>query len=192
MKNILILYAHEHPETSQINRPMADAIVDMEGVTFIDLYREYPDCKIDQEAETKRLFDHDIIIFQFPMHWYSTPAILKEYQDRIILAEHAYSPAGKAFVGKTFFCALSTGGTDNDFGPGSRNNYTVLEFLRPQEQTMRAVGMTCLPPFVIYGARFVPEEGRLEPHIKAWGKLREKLRDNKIELDKLESQTSIN
>ncbi len=177
---ILILYAHEHHETSQINRPMVDAARDMDGITFVDLYREYPDFKINQEIETKRLFDHDIIIFQFPMHWYSTPAILKEYQDKIILAEHAYSPEGKAFVGKYFFCALSTGGTPENFGPGSRNNYSVLEFLRPQEQTMRAVGMTYLPPYVIYGARFVHEEGRLEPHLKGWVELLEGLRDGKL------------
>lgn len=171
---------------------MTEAIREMDSITFVDLYREYPNLKIDQKVETDRLFDHDIIIFQFPMHWYSTPAILKEYQDRIILAEHAYSPAGKAFVSRFFFCALSTGGTTDNFGPGSRNNYSVLEFLRPQEQTMRAVGMTYLPPFVIYGARFVPEEGRLEPHIKAWVKLLEDLRDDKHDLFDLAARSSLN
>jgi len=193
MKNkILILYAHEHHDNSQINRPMVDAVRNMDGITFVDLYREYPDFNIDQIRETERLFEHDIIIFQFPMHWYSTPAILKEYQDKIILAEHAYSPKGKAFVGKYFFCALSTGGTAENFGPGSRNNYSVLEFMRPQEQTMRAAGMTYLSPFVIYGAATVAQDGRLEPHINAWVKLLAKLRDGDFDMDAVHDKPQLN
>lgn len=189
---ILILYAHERHENSSINKPMVEAIDGLNGVTLVDLYREYPDFNIDQKKETQRLFDHDIIIFQFPMHWYSTPSILKEYQDRIILAEHAYSPKGKAFIGKYFFCTLSTGGTEENFGPGSRNNYTVREMLVPIEQTFRAVGMTYLPPFVIYGARTVREQGRLEPHIAGWTKLLEALRDDELNMEQLKELEQLN
>lgn len=157
---------------------MVDAVRDMDGITFVDLYREYPDFKIDSDAEIKRIFDHDIIIFQFPMHWFSTPALLKEYQDKVILAEHAYAPEGKAFTGKYFFCALSTGAPKDKFGKDARNNYTVDEFLRPVEQTMRAAGMEILPHYVIYGARFAENEDRLDPHVKGWRKLLKQVRNN--------------
>lgn len=164
---------------------MADAVNNMEGVTFIDLYRLYPDFNIDQNIETQRLFDHDIIIFQFPMHWYSTPAILKEYQDKIILAQHAYAPQGKAFIGKYFFCAVSAGGEVETFSPSGRNNYSVIEFLRPQEQTMRAVGMTCLAPFVIYGAKTAIKENRLTTHIAKWIDLLEELKTGIVSIDQI-------
>lgn len=177
---ILILYAHEHHDSCTINKPMVEATTGMGGITLVDLYREYPDFNIDQALEIQRLFDHDIIIFQFPMHWFSTPAILKEYQDRVILAQHAYGPEGKAFVGKYFFCATSTGGAEDTFGTGSRNNYTVADFLRAQEQTMRATGMTCLPPYVIYGAASVIDEDRLKPHVDGWIKLLLEMRDGKL------------
>ncbi|HPF45341.1 MAG: NAD(P)H-dependent oxidoreductase [Alphaproteobacteria bacterium] len=183
MNKILIIYAHEHHDGSTINKAMVDAVRGMDGITFIDLYRLYPDFKIDSDAECARIFDHDVIIFQFPMHWFSTPALIKEYQDKVILSKHAYAPEGKAFIGKYFLCATSTGSGADKFGPGNRNNYTVDEFLRPVEQTMRASGMTVLPHYVIYGAKFAISEGRLEPHIKGWVTLLEKLRDGKIYIE---------
>ena len=48
---------------------------------------------------------------------------------------------------------------------------------------MRASGMTVLPHYVIYGAKFAISEGRLEPHIKGWVTLLEKLRDGKIYIE---------
>ena len=53
----------------------------MEGVTFVDLYAEYPRFEIDVDREQARLLAHDVIVFQNPLFWYSTPAILKEWQD---------------------------------------------------------------------------------------------------------------
>lgn len=146
---------------------MADAARDFDHVTLVDLYALYPDFKIDRDLELKRVMDHDIIIFLFPMHWFSTPALLKEYQDCLFTGRHAYGPDGKAFIGKSFFCATSTGATKDKFGTGNRNNYSVDQFFRALEQTMRALGMDILPHYILYGASSVDNEKR-QSHVDGW------------------------
>lgn len=176
MKNkILILYAHRDHENSTVNRAMAGAAQDLDHVTLVDLYALYPDFKIDRDLELKRVMDHDIIIFQFPMHWFSTPALLKEYQDCLFTGRHAYGPDGKAFTGKSFFCASSTGAIKDKFGAGNRNNYSVDQFFRAQEQTMRALGMDILPHYVLYGASNADDKKR-QAHVDGWVRLLENLK----------------
>ena len=80
-KKILILFAHPAFEKSRVNLHLAEAVKDLEGVYFHDLYQEYPDFHFDIDREQELLLQHDIIIFHHPFFWYSTPAILKEWQD---------------------------------------------------------------------------------------------------------------
>ena len=46
------------------------------GISFVDLYRTYPRFDINVDAEQARLLEHDVILFQFPVFWYSTPALI--------------------------------------------------------------------------------------------------------------------
>jgi glutathione-regulated potassium-efflux system ancillary protein KefG len=49
-KKILILFAHPALEKSRVNIHLTEAIKDMEGVHFHDLYQEYPDFHIANGA----------------------------------------------------------------------------------------------------------------------------------------------
>ena len=77
-RNVLVLFAHPSPGRSEVNGPMARAASGIDGVTLVDLYAEYPDFRINVDREQKRLLDNEVIVFQHPLYWYSTPAILKE------------------------------------------------------------------------------------------------------------------
>jgi len=109
-QRVLILFAHPAPERSEVNRPLFEACRDREGVTLVDLYAEYPDYRIDIDREQQRLVDHDVVVFMFPLYWYSTPAILKEWQDLVLEYGFAYGTDGTALKDKLFLCALSAGG----------------------------------------------------------------------------------
>ena len=98
-RRILLLFAHPSLDRSEVNRPMTDAVVDMDGITLIDLYAEYPDLQIDIDREQQRLLEHDVIVFQHPLYWYSTPAILKEWQDLVLEHGFAYGSKGTALLG---------------------------------------------------------------------------------------------
>jgi len=73
---ILVLFAHPALDKSRVNRVLIEGLHDLEGVTLHDLYEAYPDFGIDVAREQGLLLEHDLIVFQHPMFWYSTPAIL--------------------------------------------------------------------------------------------------------------------
>jgi glutathione-regulated potassium-efflux system ancillary protein KefG len=83
-RRILVLFAHPSLDRSEVNRPMAEAVRDLDGITLVDLYAEYADFQIDIDREQQRLLEHDVIVFQHPLYWYSTPAIMKEWQDLVL------------------------------------------------------------------------------------------------------------
>ena len=81
-------------------------------MTVHDLYEAYPDLDIDVAREKALLLAHDVIVWQHPFFWYSTPAILKEWQDLVLEFGWAYGPGGTALRGKLFVSAITTGGRE--------------------------------------------------------------------------------
>ena len=53
------------------------------------------------------LLDHDVVLFQFPLFWYSTPSILKEWQDLVLEHGFAYGAEGDALDGKRMMIAVT-------------------------------------------------------------------------------------
>ncbi|NCF21223.1 MAG: flavodoxin family protein [Haliea sp.] len=191
-RRILVLFAHPSLHRSEVNREMLRQIDGMPGLTLVDLYREYPTLQIDIDLEQQRLLEHDVVIFMFPMYWYSTPAILKEWQDLVLEYGFAYGDEGTALQGKLFLCALTAGGTEEGYAASGYNHYTLRELLQPLEQTATLCGMRYLPPFALYGARTALEEGRVGRHAEAWRRVLEALRDDRLDLDTAETLPRLN
>ena len=181
-RRILLLLAHPSLDRSEVNRPMADAVVDIDGITLIDLYAEYPDLQIDIDREQQRLLEHDVIIFQHPLYWYSTPAILKEWQDLVLEHGFAYGSKGTALHGKIFFNALTAGGIEAAYRAEGYNHFTIRELLHPLEQTAVLCGMIYLPPFALFGSRTAVEEGRIGTHVADWIRVLKALRDDRLDI----------
>lgn len=181
-RQVLVLLAHPSLDRSEVNRPMADAVRSLDGVTLSDLYAEYPDFQIDIDREQAQLLAHDVIVFQHPLYWYSTPAILKEWQDLVLEHGFAYGSGGTALHGKIFFNALTAGGLEAAYCAKGYNHFTIRELLHPVEQTAALCGMIYLPPFALFGSRTAVEEGRIDRHIGDWVRLLEAVRDNRIDI----------
>ncbi|MEB3211578.1 MAG: NAD(P)H-dependent oxidoreductase, partial [Leptolyngbyaceae bacterium] len=128
---VLVLFAHPALEKSRINRYLFTAIQKLEDVTCHDLYEAYPNFHIDVEREQKLLLEHDIIVFQHPLYWYSSPAILKEWQDLVLEYGFAYGHEGTALHGKKFLTAITTGGTRDAYCRQGYNVYSIRELLHP-------------------------------------------------------------
>lgn len=191
-RRILVLFAHPALDRSEVNKPLARATRRMEDVTFIDLYAEYPTLDIDVDREQARLLAHDVIVFMFPMYWYSTPAILKEWQDLVLEYGFAYGSGGTALYGKVFLCAITTGGHEEAYSVDGYNNFTIRQMLTPLEQTAELCGMIYLPPFALHGARRAADEGRVGPHVAEWRRLVESLRTDRIDYGAAERLERIN
>jgi glutathione-regulated potassium-efflux system ancillary protein KefG len=181
-KKVLVLFAHPSIERSEVNVELLAAARQIPGVTIVELYREYCTLQIDIDREQQRLLAHDIIVFMFPMYWYSTPPLLKEWQDLVLEYGFAYGPEGVALHGKTFLCALTAGGPQSAYCQQGYNKCSLRELLRPLEQTADLCGMQVLAPFALFGSRTAVEEDRLHCHVDEWRLVLEALRDDQLDL----------
>jgi glutathione-regulated potassium-efflux system ancillary protein KefG len=183
-RRILIQFAHPVLERSRVNLPLLDAVRDLPGVTINDLYEEYPTLSIDVAREQALLAEHDVIVFHHPFFWYSTPAILKQWQDMVLEHGWAYGPGGRALAGKITFNVLSTGGPASAYRRDGYNRYTVRELLAPWEQTANLCGMLYLAPYVAHGALRAADQLGLPEHCAAYRRLLEALRDDRLDLER--------
>lgn len=92
-----------------------------------------------------------MIVLQFPFYWYSTPAILKEWQDAVLAYGFAYGSAGDKLRGKKLLVATTTGGPGHAYEAGGYNQYTLSELLRPLQATANLAGMAYQPVFSASG-----------------------------------------
>ena len=76
-KKILVIFAHPALEKSRVHKEFIKGLDTIENVTFHDLYEVYPNFDIDVNREKEILTQHDILVFQHPMFWYSVPALIK-------------------------------------------------------------------------------------------------------------------
>lgn len=149
--NILLLFAHPAYHRSRANARLVQAVRDLPGVTFRDLYEDYPDFNIDIIREQEMLTEHDIVVFQHPFYWYSAPALLKEWQDLVLQYGFAYGAGGDQLHGKRMLSAVTAGGGESAYQRDGLNYYAIHELLTPFDQMARFCGMRWLPPFIVYG-----------------------------------------
>ena len=176
---ILVLAAHPRPSTSIVQRALSNAARSIAGVTFHDLYAAYPDFGIHAAREQELLLAHDVIIFQHPFYWYSSPAIIKEWQDIVLDFGWAYGPGGNRLHGKFMMQAISTGGAEGFYHAKGRNRFSVDELLSPFNQTAHLCGMAYLKPFVVYEGRRISDD-ELEGHVTHYSDLLTGLVDGSI------------
>ena len=155
MKKILILFAHPRFEQSRTNKALIRGVRNKSGVTFHDLYEQYPDFHIDISFEKDLLDQHDTIIWHHPFYWYSCPPLMKQWIDLVLEYGWAYGPQGNALQGKKCLQIITTGGSKKVYCSEGRNIYTINEFLRPFEQTARLCGMEYLTPFAVMGTHYL-------------------------------------
>ncbi|MGL5176011.1 MAG: NAD(P)H-dependent oxidoreductase [Cetobacterium sp.] len=147
---ILVVATHPNIDDSKVNKSWLAGLAKETNIEVRFLDEFYEDGQIDVEAEKKALEKAERVVFQFPFYWYSMPALLREYFDRVLEFGWAYGPKGDALKGKEFLVALSVGAPEYSYTGGSYNNFTITELLRPLEATANAVQMVYLPYFALF------------------------------------------
>lgn len=179
MASILLLLAHPLLERSRVHCRLLDAARRVPGVHVQDLYERYPDFDVDVKAEQKLLLRHDIIIWQFPMYWYSIPPLLKQWQDLVLEHGWAYGRQGTALDGKRLFVSVSTGGGETAYAPGGFNKHDLASYLLPLERTVELCRMRWLQPFWVPGVHRM-DEPSLDQYALQYGKLLTSLTNDHI------------
>ncbi|MFJ8201039.1 NAD(P)H-dependent oxidoreductase [Streptomyces sp. NPDC096152] len=154
----LVVVAHPDLAASRVTAHLAQSIRDLEHVTVHDIAAAYPDSRIDTTHEQRLLREHDVIVWQFPWHWYSVPGVLKTWMDKVLTHGFAYGTGGTALHGKTLQLVTSTGGPEGSYATDGFNRFTIDELLAPVHATAHLTGMHLGEPVVLYSARTVSDE----------------------------------
>lgn len=111
-----------------------------------------------------RLLAADLLVLSFPLWWFSLPAILKGWVDRVFVmgavfgGDHGILEGG-ALAGKRAMLLLTTGGSSESFRPGGSFG-DVDDFLfHIRRGMLEFVGYQVLEPVITYApARMTDEE----------------------------------
>ncbi|WP_440959565.1 NAD(P)H-dependent oxidoreductase [Oceanicaulis sp. LC35] len=183
MSRVLVYFAHPGRRYSRANLTMAEAVDHLAGISFVDLYEEYPRHDIDIETEQARLADHDVIVFQFPLFWYSTPSLLKDWIDLVLEHGFAYGEGGEHLKNKALLCAITASSAEEAYSPDGFQHYPLRTFLTPLEQTARLCQMSFLPPYVLYESLKASEDERLIAHTRGYKRLLIGLREGQFDYE---------
>jgi NAD(P)H dehydrogenase (quinone) len=113
----------------------------------------------DIKREHQLLSEAELIIFQFPLWWYSMPALLKGYIDRVFSMGWAYG-GGQALVGKKILVSMTTGAPD--FAWTNEKRGTIAEIFKHLfVGTFGLCGLTIIDPFLVYSPKRMSPEERL-------------------------------
>ncbi|GBF48715.1 flavodoxin-like protein [Leptospira ryugenii] len=140
---------------------LLDYIPDVDCITKHDLYESYPDFFIQVKKEQELLVDHDLILFQHPLYWYSSPPLLKQWIDLVLELGWAYGEGGRALEGKIWKQIITTGGSETAYTPEGFHKAYLHDFLLPFKRTAELCRMVYEPPFVLYGSY---QKGEKELH----------------------------
>jgi len=119
----------------------------------------------DIKAEVDRVLAADLLAFTFPLFWYSSPAILKGWIERVFLSGRFYGGRriyGRGGLkGKRAFAAIALGGRAHMFGPGAIHGELETGMMRHFFQgTLSYVGLAVHQPFVAYHVPYVDDAAR--------------------------------
>jgi glutathione-regulated potassium-efflux system ancillary protein KefG len=147
----LVIFAHPVLERARVGPGLLAAAEGTPGVEVRDLYELYPDFTIDVDVEQEALLRHQRLVLQFPLFWYSAPALLKEWLDQVLTHGFAYGEEGLALKGKTLACAVTAGGGSAPHQTHGHDHASIEALLRPFHQTAHLCHMQWLAPFIVRG-----------------------------------------
>jgi NAD(P)H dehydrogenase (quinone) len=118
----------------------------------------------DLEAEMRKVEECDLMIWHFPLWWFSVPAILKGWFDRVFAMGRFYGN-GRFYEtgmmsGKKALLTLTTGGPLEAYQPGGFNG-DINSVLRPIQRGMfEFVGFSVLAAQICYAPAHISQEAR--------------------------------
>lgn len=152
-----ILLFHPHLEDSRVNKALAQAAERKNHVAVRNMYNLYPDFKVDVAKEQANLLGADRVVLQFPTYWYSSPALLKQWEDAVLQHGWAYGSQGNQLHGKELVVATSTGGGRENYTVQGLHGYRLAELMRPFQSMANMVGMKYARPFFTFGGRTITD-----------------------------------
>lgn len=155
MANILLVSGHPDLNHSLANKTI---LAKMEEFDFPFTLRRMDllgwDFDIAREQEYVK--QADVIVFQFPLYWYSFPAIIKNWVEKVFAHGFAYGSTGNALKGKHLLLSFTVGGGADHYRKDGQNRHPIEEFLYSFEQMASLCQMKYEKPIYSFGMAYIP------------------------------------
>ena len=147
----VLLLAHPEFAASRANRALLTGLDYLAELEVAELYALYPDGEIDVAVERARLLRADRLVLQFPLQWYSTPPLLKYWQDAVLTPLFYTEPdIASATFGLPVLAATTTGGPSASYQP---HGMTINKLFAPLQATARKCNWLWQAPFTVHDVR---------------------------------------
>jgi NAD(P)H dehydrogenase (quinone) len=105
-------------------------------------------------VERAKVAQADLVLFHFPLWWFSMPAVMKGWVDRVFSRGFAYSTGRKYsrghFVGKRAMLCITTGTASTLYEPHGIDGDLHHVLWPIQNGILAYAGFTVLPPFTAW------------------------------------------
>jgi len=134
----------------------------------------------DIQDEIEKVLWCDLLILNFPLFWFSTPAILKGWIGRVLISVLTYG--GKRFYdrgglkGRKAMVTLTLGGSPHMLDENGIHGPLEDMLRHLLRGTLYYTGMSVLPPFVAWHVPYIPDDARKD-YLKAYEERLCKLND---------------
>lgn len=174
--NVLIVYAHPNPASfNAALRQTAVGALSRAGHSILlsDLYAMHFNPALGKaellgdlqhiQPELDKVRRADMLLFQFPLWWYTMPAIMKGWIDRVFAEGFAYGE-GKEFEtgllkGKKAMLSFTVGAQKDYFQQvPQRDPMRIVEHIH--YGMFAYVGLEVLPPYIVYAPGSMDDQGR--------------------------------
>ena len=157
MKTLLVA---GHPDLSQsvVNAAILDEVARaLPGVPIRKRCETAPGGVFDIPAEQAALAGADLIVWQFPYHWYSLPWLMKKWLDEVFVHGFAHGTGAK-LAGKKLLVSFTTGAPEAAYTgqPGSVADIRELVSVFPA--VAKACGLDYLAPMWLNGVSFASRD----------------------------------
>jgi NAD(P)H dehydrogenase (quinone) len=120
----------------------------------------------DIKAEIEKVEAADLLVINFPLYWFSVPAILKGWIDRVFVSGKFYGGrriyAKGGMTGKKVLVSVTTGGREDMLSCKGIHG-DINEILKPLLQgSLGYVGMDVFEPFHAFHIPYISAEARAE------------------------------
>ncbi|WP_105956819.1 NAD(P)H-dependent oxidoreductase [Apilactobacillus quenuiae] len=157
MKTTIFVFHPYLNNGSKVNYSLANAAKDAD-IEVRNMYDIYSNNDIDVNEEKRILEKTDKIVIQFPMFWYSSPSLLKKWEDVVLEHGWAYGSNGDALKNKELILAVSPGASGDNYVHNKNFKYKVTDLLRPFQATSNLIGTKFIKPFITTGASSLTDD----------------------------------
>lgn len=169
MRKKLVIITHPHIDKSIVNKRWMEELKKYPAeFTVHALYEAYPDGHIDVLREQKLVEEHDTLVFQYPLYWFSYPPLLQQWLDEVLLRGWAYGRKGDKMKDKNLALAISAGIKEVDYRRDGLYKGTVADLCLPFKMTAQYVEARLDSIFTWYDVEHDPSKEYVEQSAEAY------------------------